>query len=143
MSVSFVSKAPSEPDQRPSVSLQYQTELDAIVDVGRRGSVTKTGHLYVVLGDSLQGFYIVKCLSAHDDHFTGKYLCQIFEGEADGQQLLFKESKDKDRFHYSSLVSEIFGSFEVHEKNVGFPVFSVGKTELDEILVTVAEMEEI
>ena len=40
-------------------------------------------------------------------------------------------------------MSEIFGSFEVHEKNVGFPVFSVGKTELDEILVTVAEMEEI
>ena len=104
---------------------------------------TQPGHLYVMLGDSLQGFYIVKCLSSQDDCFTGRYLQQIFESESDGRCILYKETKEKDKFMYNSLVYELFGCSEIHDKGLSFPVFSVDKCELDEILITIGDLDEI
>ena len=89
-----------------------------------------------MLGDSLQGFHIIKCVSTQDDCFTGRYLQQIFESESDGHSILYKETKEQDKFMYYSLVSELFGCSEIHDKGLSFPVFSVDKCELDEILIT-------
>ena len=44
---------------------------------------------YVVLGDSLEGFYVVKCLSTNADCFHGKYFTrcsQNNEPRANGQK---------------------------------------------------------
>ena len=96
-----------------------------------------------MLGDSLKGFYVVQCVSSEDDCFTGIYLQHIFESESDGGHILFKETKEKDKFSYDSLMSELFGSNEINETSVSFPVISVDKSELDEILITIGELEEI
>ena len=89
-----------------------------------------------MLGDSLQGFHIVKCVSTQDDCFTGRYLQQIFESESDGRSILYKETTEQDKFMYYQLVSELFGCSEIHDKGLSFPVYSVDTCELDEILIT-------
>ena len=35
------------------------------------------GKLYAILGDSLEGYYVIKCSSLLQDSFTGKYLKQL------------------------------------------------------------------
>ena len=36
--------------------------------------VPEPGRYYVVLGDSVEGYYVIKCLEMVKEHFYGKYL---------------------------------------------------------------------
>ena len=104
--------------------------------------VPEPGKFYVVLGDSFEGYYLVRCLSSHEDYFCGKYMCCCTEA-AEGENVLFKETVERDNFMYSSLVSELFIVTEVSQKkNSRYTVFSVDKMELNDILITIGEMED-
>ena len=117
--------------------------MEEIVELSEKLAITKPGQLYVMLGDSLPGFYVVKCLSSEVDDFTGRYMQQIFESESNGQYIIYKETKEKDKFMYTSLVSELHGVSEIKDQNVSFTVYSVDKSDIDDILLTVGEMGEI
>ena len=78
--------------------------------------VTEPGKFYVVLGDSIEGYYLVRCMSSHEDYFSGKYMCCYTEA-AEVENVLFKETVERDNFMYSSLVSELFIVTEVSQKS--------------------------
>ena len=94
---------------------------------------------YVVLGDSLQGYYIVKCLTCGDEYFHGKYMSTRSES-AQSNRVILKETQSKDKFALESIVSEIIVITEVNDKNVAR--LSIEKEELSDILVTIGEMSD-
>ena len=57
--------------------------------------------LYAVNAATPQGYYIVKCLKVKDNHkFLGMYLSQVSKSD-DSDNILFKESRDKDHFEFA------------------------------------------
>ena len=51
---------------------------------------------YVVLADSPEGYYIVKCLNVTQDTFVGIYFSPL--SSQDQTNSIFKETKEKDTF---------------------------------------------
>ena len=66
--------------------------------------VTEPGKIYVVLGDSIEGYYFVKCLLSSSDSFKGKYL-SVCSGKEDSETIVLKENCETDSFEYESIVS--------------------------------------
>ena len=93
-----------------------------------------TGKFYAVLGDSLEGYYIVKCVSTQDLTFSGKYLMLY---ETLPSNLVFKETKNRDTFYKNSVLDEVS---VVHDFAKSVTQFLVSKVAMDDILLTVAEM---
>ena len=103
------------------------------------GQGAEVGKFYVVLGDSLLGYYLVKCLVTNvlDASFSGKYISLSSEKFPD--KIMFRETKETDTFKTTTIVSELSVSVEViGEKQARR--FSVNKVELDEILMTISEL---
>ena len=103
---------------------------------------TEPGKFYVVLGDCLLGYYLVKCLSSDEDHFYGKYLsiCSESVQSAPSNMVIFKETNEKDNFDFESLLSEVLVMTEVVNKKR--TRFAIDKEDLNDILVAVGEMND-
>ena len=115
-----------------AVDSEHTIETDAIE------FVTEPGKIYVVLGDSIEGYYFVKCLLSSSDSFKGKYL-SVCSGEGDSETIVLKENRETDSFEYESVVSEVFCVTEITSKKM----FVINKEQLNDILVTIGEMAEI
>ena len=99
------------------------------------------GKFYVVLGDSVEGYYLVKCISNHLEHFLGKYLLLCSEIDPhDSDTVVFKETRENDSFEFESIVSEVLIVREISEKKK--TTFVIDKEELNDILVTIGEMSD-
>ena len=96
--------------------------------------VIEAGKIYVFLGDSSQGYYIVKSLTALEETFSGKYLKQTPDLEP--TKIVFKETKDTDTFCINSIVAELI----VQDVSKNTTRFVANKVDLDDILMTVAEI---
>ena len=90
--------------------------------------------LYVVLGDSLDGYYVVKCLSVIDDTFSGCYLKQVSSFES---ELTYKLTKHNDIFLTRSVISELTIVPNVFNNTA---TFVVKKVDLDSILLKIDSM---
>ena len=97
------------------------------------------GKFYVVLGDSLDGYYLVKCSSSNLETFSGKYLA--LSSETLPGKIMYRETQDSDNFDSGTIVSEVSVSAEVLGKNTRR--FSVNKEELDDILMTISQLSEV
>ena len=139
--VSFSPKVVPTPSLR---SMDVQNELDTAVDREQTIEtdaiefVSEPGKIYVVLGDSIEGYYFVKCLLSSYDSFKGKYL-SVCRGEGDSETIVLKENRETDCFEYESVVSEVFCVTEVTSKKM----FVINKEQLNDILVTIGEMVDI
>ena len=96
------------------------------------------GDFCIVLGDSLDGYYLVKCLSTDGKTFVGKYFTLTHEKFP--QKVSFRETQESDKFFLRTIVSEVSVSKEMVKKTYRF---SVNKSELDEILLTISELSDI
>ena len=94
----------------------------------------ESGQFYVILGDCLEGYFIVLCSSVMEDSFSGTYLKEIVSNSNDS--LTFKITKEVDMFYNSSIISEITVDPDINKKTN----FFVKKVDIDEILLKVAEM---
>ena len=124
-------------DQIELSETSEQIEPSDTVDIN-----TEPGKFYVVFGDCILGYYLVKCLSSGVDHFHGRYLtiCSENAQGAPDNTIIFKETNEKDNFEYESLVSEVSVVTEVLiNKKKGF---AIEKAELNEIVVSVMEMSD-
>ena len=97
------------------------------------------GKFYVVLGDSIEGYYFVRCLSCSEAIFQGKYLA-ICSQNVPSSNIILRETREKDMFNFGSLVSEINIVTEFLDKNV--TKYFIEKEELSDILVTIGEMSD-
>lgn len=93
------------------------------------------GRFYVVLGDSVEGYYVVKCMAALDKTFSGKYL--KLTNDFVQNMIVFKETKESDGFDTNSVVAELT---VVHDFSKSVTRFFATKSDMDDILMTVAEM---
>ena len=100
--------------------------------------VTEPGKLYVVLGDSVEGYYYVKCLASSSDYFVGNYLSVCSDDIPDN--ILVTETRETDNFYYKSIISEVFSVTEIVSRRQ--KKFTISKEELNEILVLIAEMSD-
>ena len=97
------------------------------------------GKFYVVLGDSIEGYYIVKCLSCSDGNFQGKYLAICSQNETNSK-IILRETRERDTFYFGSVISEISIVTQVPDKNVAS--YFIEKEDLNDILVTIGEMSD-
>ena len=99
-------------DQTGSTSDIERTELEPSETSNESvcAFVPSPGHYCIVLGDSLQGYYLVKCLSNNLDSFSGKYL--VLSGETLIEKAVFKETSETDTFNVRTVVSEVSVSAE-------------------------------
>ena len=124
--------------QAEPVQVEYLAGLET-EDADVEESVTcdigiQIGKFYAVLGDSLEGYYIVKCASTQDSTFSGKYLMLY---DTLPSNLVFKETKNRDTFYKNSVLAEVS---VVHDFAKSMTQFLVSKVAMDDILLTVAEM---
>ena len=92
----------------------------------------KVGKLYVILGDSLEGYYVIKCSSLLEDTITGHYLKQITSSNT---ELTFKETKHVDKFFIRSVLSELLNVPDSTKTS-----YLAQKVDLDEILLKMVAM---
>ena len=88
------------------------TEIgDAELDPDGATIVTepKTGSLYFILGDCVEGCYLVKCLSIGEGSLQGRYLTNI-SGITQEASVDFQESSICDTFYKESI---LFRGFNV------------------------------
>merc|ERR1719186_318586 len=140
--VSFTPKVVPTPSLR-STDVQNQLDNEIVnseqtVETDAIEFVTEPGKIYVVLGDSIEGYYFVKCLLSSSDSFKGKYL-SVCCGEGGSETIVLKENRETDCFEYESVVSEVFCVTEVNAKKM----FVINKEQLNDILVTIGEMVDI
>ena len=102
----------------------------------------KPGKLYIILGDCVEGYYIVKCLSSNGDSMTGRYLTQV-PGTVFDTICAFQETRNSksDIFRLESIFSEVFAVNEVVFQKKSR--FSIEKEELDDILASIGELSDI
>ena len=91
--------------------------------------------IYLILGNSSKGYYVVKSLAALEDTFSGKYLKQTIDLVPN--KLVFKETKDTDIFYINSIVAELI---VVQDVSKNMTRFIANKVDMDDILMTVAEI---
>ena len=110
---------------------------------GAVNQVAVVGKFYIVLGDSLLGYYLVKCESNYsEDTFTGKYFKLFSEhSESYPDRVMFKETKETDTFKNRTIVSEISVTLEVLGKKT--LRFLVNKVDLDDSLMAISELCDI
>ena len=95
--------------------------------------------LYAVNAATPQGYYIVKCLKVKDSHkFLGMYLSQVSKSD-DSDNIVFKESRDKDHFEFATIVSEI--NYSLMPSNTRYSLLYVAKVELNDVIETIAEID--
>ena len=100
--------------------------------------VAEPGKVYVILGDSFEGYYVVKCTETFEDTFSGKYFKEVPDLIID--QMAFKQMKDADIFFTNCIVAELEVIID-EQKNM--TKFLATKFEMDEILIKVVEMKNI
>ena len=100
----------------------------------------KPGKLYIILGDCVEGYYLVKCLSSNGDSMTGRYLTQV-PGTVFDTICAFQETRNSDIFRMESILSEVFVINEVVFQKKSR--FSIEKEELDDILASIGELSDI
>ena len=94
---------------------------------------------YAVLGDNPQGYYIVKCLKVNSDNsFKGCYYRQGLDVN-DQENLVFKETRQKDCFYFATIITEITAS---QVTGAGYKVLRVNKAELNDVIDTLAEIDD-
>ena len=101
--------------------------------------VANIGAYYIILGDSLEGYYLVKCLSIGGETFYGKYLA--VSNEILEEKVVYREMSDCDTFQVRTIVTEL----NIKKETFGKKTFrlSVLKSELDEVLLTLSEFSDI
>ena len=118
---------PQLPEDEPCTDLEdYVSRLISV------------GDFCVVLGDNLEGYYLVKCLSTTLDSFDGKYL--KLSSEIIQDKVIFRETQACDTFFKRTIVSHIFVTRESAGRKSNF---IVNKQDLDEILLTISELSHI
>ena len=110
-----------------------------IAQSGEHTRMIELGKFYIVLGDSLEGYYLVKCLSTNGDIFSGKYFALSSETFSD--KVMFRESQESDTFNKGTIVSEVSVFAEMLGKKPR--LFAVNKRELDDVLLTISELGDI
>ena len=125
--------------RRNDVTISIETDNELIENSERIDIKTEPGKFFVVLGDSVQGYYLVKCLLSNLDSFDAKYLSLCSES-ALPDVVLFKETRETDTFHVKTLVDEVHLVTKVLSNKAAR--LSVNKKELDDILVNIAEMSD-
>ena len=94
---------------------------------------------YVVLAESPEGYYVVKCLNVSQDTFVGRYFSPL--SSQDQTNSIFKETKEKDTFHCKTLLGEILSAEKVTlNRSV---CVSINKVELNDFILTIAGIESI
>ena len=95
----------------------------------------EVGSFFAVLGDSSDGYYIVKCVASSVTNFSGTYL--VSTAETVQNKLAFKETRNRDSFHKNCVISELNA---VREFSQGVIRFLFSKDSMDNVLATVAEL---
>ena len=124
-------------EHHPGLAESGDTEQDSDGDT----IVTEPhpGTLYFILGDCVEGYYLVKCLSSSEDSFQGRYLTKI-PGLVQDTTVDFQESSKCDTFYKESILSEVLVFTEILvKKKTGF---SIDKAEFSDILATVGELSD-
>jgi hypothetical protein len=102
-------------------------------------SIIKCGDFFVILGDSLEGYYLVKCLSTNADTFSGTYF--ELSSEKVPNKVIFSDTHKGDTFYKRTVVSQISVTRVSFDKRTS--LLAVDKNELDDILLTISEMGDI
>ena len=97
------------------------------------------GDFFVILGDSLEGYYLVKCLSTNADTFSGTYF--ELSSEKVPNKVIFSDTHKGDTFYKRTVVSQISVTRVSFDKRTS--LLAVDKNELDDILLTISEMGDI
>ena len=128
---SAVASAVNDSDIEDSENTPMTEALDIINPVLERH--------YAVLSDAPQGYYIVKCLKVNTDSmFKGCYYRQVSDVN-DQDNLVFKETRQKDSFHFATIITEITAS---QVTGAGDKVLRVNKTDLNDVIDTVAGIDD-
>ena len=94
--------------------------------------------LYAVSAATPEGYYIVKCLKVINSHsFLGMYLSRV-SGSEDLDNIVFKESRNKDHFEFATIVCEV--NFLLRPSNAKYNLLYVNKTELNNVIETIDEI---
>ena len=93
--------------------------------------------VYVVLADSPQGYYIVKCLNVNKGTFTGRYFSPI--SSEDPASECFKETSNKDTFYFETVIGNLVVDTFLCNK---LKCIAVTKLDLNDIILTIAEIDE-
>ena len=123
--------------EEPTVHFGEESEVSDI-----QGFIPKSaniGAFYVILGGSLEGYYLVKCLSIDGETFYGKYLA--VSGETLKDKIVYRELNNCDTFQVRTIVVELSIKKEIFGKKTSR--LSVLKSELDEVLLTLSEFSDI
>ena len=93
---------------------------------------------YAVLADTAQGYFLVKCLKVSQNTFSGRYLSPVtFE---DPVNAIFKETRNRDIFEFETVLGEIVSAAtSIVNKS---SCLSVTKVELNDIIATIAEIDD-
>ena len=94
--------------------------------------------VYAVLSDSPEGYYIVTCVNVKKGTFTGKYLSSV--SSSDPEIECFRETSNRDTFYFETIVEEILSAEHFRRDNI--KCISLLKEELNDIILTVAEIED-
>ena len=100
---------------------------------------TQCGKFYFILGDSVEGYYLVKCLSSESDTFCGRYLKQDV-GSLTESEVIFHETRVSDTFRVESILSEVLIVTETKLQNK--IQFSIYKEELNDVLASISELND-
>ena len=100
--------------------------------------VPLAGKVYAVLSDSPEGYYIVTCVNVKKGAFTGKYLSSV--SSSDPERECFRETSNRDTFYFETVVEEILSA--EHFRRDSLKCISLLKEELNDIILTVAEIED-
>ena len=124
-------------EHHPGLAESGDTEEDS--DGDTIVTEPQPGTLYFILGDCVEGYYLVKCLSSSEDSFRGRYLTKS-PGVVQDTTVEFQESSKCDTFYKESILSEVLVSTEILvKKKTGF---SIDKAEFSDILATVGELSD-
>ena len=113
---------------------ELHTDMEEAVEI-----IINCGDFFVILGDSLEGYYLVKCLSIHADTFSGTYF--ELSSEKFPNKVIFSDTHKSDTFYKRTAVSQISVTRDDFDKRTS--LVAVDKNELDDILLTISEMSDI
>ena len=127
------------PRSVPSRNLRSEIDTESESEVLDLNVVPKPGKYYVVLGDNVEGYYIVKCLEGGKEQFHGKYL-EVWGHSSAGNRIVVSEMRQNDKFYLRCLVSEILVASEALTRNT--TRLTIDKEEMSGILLTIGEMSD-
>ena len=119
-------------------SPEVNTEVNSSDDLAGRVVLNPlSDKYYIVLADSTEGYYIVKCLSVNQTKFMGVYLSPVPSEDKDNS--LFKETREKDTFLFETLLGEMSTAEKITVNKS--QCISIKKVELSDYMLTISDIE--